>query len=112
MLTPAKEEVWKKWIAIYNAKKLSRGEFVDLYTIGYDVPEGYAVAKDGRMYYAFFAPDPEKPWQGAIELRGLQPGRYHVLDYENGKDLGTVEAPDAKLSAEFTLHLLLEVSPE
>jgi alpha-galactosidase len=112
LLTPAKEAIWKKWTSIYNSKKLSRGEFLNLYTIGYDVPEGYAIAKDGRMYYAFFSPDPEKAWKGMVELRGLAVGRYHVLDYENGKDLGTVEGRDAKVSAEFTHHLLLEVSPE
>jgi alpha-galactosidase len=112
LLTPAKEAVWKKWTSIYNSKKLARGEFLDLYTIGYDVPEGYAIAKDGRMYYAFFSPDSEKAWKGVVELRGLAAGRYHVLDYENGKDLGSVEGPDAKLSTEFAHHLLLEVSPE
>ena len=35
-LTPEKESHWKKWIDIYRAKMLSRGEFLDLYTYGYD----------------------------------------------------------------------------
>jgi alpha-galactosidase len=89
---------------------LSRGTFLDLYTLGYDVPEGYAIAKDGKMYYAFFSPDPAKPWKGEVELRGLEPGKYRVLDYENGKDLGTVAGAQPKLAASFTQHLLLEVS--
>jgi alpha-galactosidase len=110
LLTPEKETLWKKWTSIYNDKMLSKGEFLDLYVIGYDVPEGYAIEKDGKTFYAFFSPNPETSWKGEIELRGLAPGKYHVLDYENGKDLGTVEAPNARLSADFTHHLMLEVS--
>jgi hypothetical protein len=60
-LTPEKEAYWKKWIDIYNPRMLSRGEFRNLYVCGYDVPEGYAIEKDGRMYYVFFSPDPGKP---------------------------------------------------
>jgi len=108
-LTAAKEERWKKWIGLYNEKMLSKGEFEDLYVTGYDFPEGYAIAKDGKMYYAFFAPS---EWKGEIELRGLKPGKYAVTDYDEGKDLGAVEASangTAKLSADFKDHLLLEV---
>ena len=111
-LTSEKEAHWKKWIDLYNQKMLSRGEFLDLYVYGYDVPEAYAIAKDGKMYYAFFA-DAGKPFTGEIELRGLKPGTYRVLDYVDGKDLGTVEVTRGstpKLKTEFKEHLLLEVS--
>ncbi|MGA7917290.1 MAG: glycoside hydrolase family 36 protein [Candidatus Acidiferrales bacterium] len=119
-LTPQKEEYWKKWIGLYNEKMLSRGTFRDLYVYGYDVPEGYAIEKDGAMYYAFFAPAPAAgtahagaaEWSGEIELRGLAPGKYHVVDYVNGKDFGEVIAPDAKLKASFSDHLLLEATKE
>jgi alpha-galactosidase len=113
-LTPAKEELWKKWIGLYNQKMLSKGEFRDLYVYGYDMPEAYAIAKDGKMYYAFFAPSPAA-WKGEVELRGLRPGKQRVTDYSIGKELGAVEAAangTAKLRAEFKDHLLLEVSPE
>ena len=83
-----------------------------MYVYGYDVPEGYAIEKDGKMYYAFFAPS-SKPWKGEVELRGLQAGSYHVLNYPEGKDLGTVESAAGavpKLKTEFRDHLLLEVS--
>jgi alpha-galactosidase len=109
-LTPEKEALWKKWTGIYNSKMLSRGTFLNLYTLGYDVPEGYAIEKDGKMYYAFFAPEPAKPWKGEVELRGLQPGKYRVFDYDNGKDLGTLDGAQPRLTTEFTHHLLLEVS--
>jgi alpha-galactosidase len=108
-LTPEKEALWKKWTEIYNTKKLSRGTFLNLYTLGYDVPEGYAIEKDEKMYYAFFSPDPSMPWKGEVELRGLQSGKYRVVDYENGKDLGTIDGSSPKLAAEFIHHLLLEV---
>ena len=110
-LTPEKEAIWKKWTSIYNQKMLSKGKFLNFYTIGYDVPEGYAISKDGKMYYAFYAPDPSAPWQGKIELRGLdKAGRYKVVDYEHNKDLGAVTGQDPTLSTRFKTHLLLEVS--
>lgn len=109
-LTPEKEAHWKKWTAIYNSKMLSRGTFLNLYTLGYDVPEGYAIEKDGKMYYAFFSPEAEKPWKGEVELRGLASGRHRITDYVDGKSLGEITAPDARLRVEFTDHLLLEVT--
>jgi len=119
-LTPQKEEYWKKWIGLYNDNMLSRGTFRDLYVYGYDVPEGYAIEKDGAMYYAFFAltaragapKTAQTPWSGEIELRGLAAGKYRVVDYVNGKDLGEVTAPDAKLKASFTDHLLIKATQE
>jgi alpha-galactosidase len=113
LLTASKEAHWKKWMDIYNQKMLSEGTFRNLYVYGYDVPEAYAIAKDGKMYYAFFAPNSAE-WKGEIELRGLQSGSYHVVDYAEEKDLGRVEAREGKssrLRTEFRNHLLLEVSP-
>ena len=112
-LTSEKEDQWKKWIALYNQKMLSKGEFRDLYVYGYDSPEAYAIEKDGKMYYAFYA-DEGKPFSGEVELRGLKAGKYHVVDYAEGKDKGTVQAADGqpvRLKADFKEHLLLEVSP-
>ena len=114
-LTQQKEEHWKKWIAIYNQKMLSKGTFLPLYTFGYDTPEAYAIQKDGKMYYAFFAPKENVPWKGQVELRGLTPGTYHIVDYADDKDLGTVQITanqTAKLKTEFKQDLLLEVSSQ
>ena len=111
-LTSQKEEHWKKWIALYNQKMLSKGEFRDLYVYGYDSPEAYAIEKDGKMYYAFFT-DPGKPFSGELELRGLKAGKYDVVNYVDEKRLGTVQAENGRaprLKTEFTEHLLLEVS--
>jgi len=113
MLTTSKEKHWKKWIDIYNQKMLSKGTFRNFYIYGYDAPEGYAIEKDGRMYYAFFSPS-AAPWKGEVELRGLEPGSYQVTDYDQGKDLAKVEVTAGaapKLKTEFKDHLLLEVKP-
>ena len=108
-LTPAREKLFEKWIGIYKDKMLSRGEYLgDLYDIGFDRPEAHAIRKGGEMYYAFFAGQ----WIGTVELRGLQDRNYHILDYVNGKDLGMVHGPQAKISVPFTKHLLLEARPE
>ena len=117
-LTSEKEEYWKKWVSLYNQKMLSKGNFRSLYVTGYDDPEGYAIEKDGKMYYAFFAATKNatdkkatENWAGDLELRGLGSGQYRVTDYVNGKDYGTVTGPIGKLHAEFPDNLLLQAEP-
>jgi len=113
-LNPAKEAHWKKWIALYNEKMLSKGNFLDLYVYGYDVPEAYAIEKDGATYYAFYAPtgadknNKGATWNGEIELRGLGNKTYQVVDYVDGKDYGSVTGPVGKLRVSFSGSLLLE----
>jgi alpha-galactosidase len=108
-LTPEREVYWKKWIDIYNAKRLSNGTFRNLYTYGYSDPEAYAIEKGGKMYYAFYA-TAQPQWKGEIELRGLQPGKYKVFDYAEGKDLGTIDSRNPKLKVEFKDSLLVEAT--
>ncbi len=108
-LSPQKVEYWDRWIKIYQEKMLSQGEYLGtLYDIGFDKPETHAIRKEGRIYYAFYSPE----WKGAVELRGLESRRFRVTDYENKRDLGTVEGPTATLNIEFKKHLLLEALPE
>jgi len=111
LLSQEKETHWKKWIGIYNEKMLSKGTFRNLYVYGYDFPEGYAIEKNDKMYYAFFA----SSWKGDVELRGLKPGSYRVVDYADRKDLGIVQAAQdqiPRLPVQFKEHLLLEVEPQ
>lgn len=120
-LTPEKEAHWKEWIGLYNQKMLSKGNFLNLYVYGFDVPEAYAIEKDGHLYYAFYAPGPvdklpaakgkTNHWVGEVELRGLGTKIYHVTDYVHQKDLGAVAGPTAKLNVDFTDHLLIEAAP-
>jgi alpha-galactosidase len=120
-LTPQKEAHWKEWISLYNEKMLSKGNFMNLYVYGFDIPEAYAIEKDGHMYYAFYAPSQANAahsghavagdWSGEVDLRGLSARTYHVTDYVHHQDLGTVTGPVAKLKVDFTDNLLLEVTP-
>ena len=107
-LTKQKEAEWRRWIALYNEKRLPEGRYLgELYDIGFDKPEAHAIVKDGRHYYAFFA----DRWDGAVELRGLGSGRYTVTDYWTGRTLGTASANENRLSVSFEHFLLLAATP-
>jgi hypothetical protein len=120
LLTPDKDALWKKWFGLYRQKMISSGEFLDLYTVGFDVPEGYAIRKDQKMYYAFFTP-PNRPWgldkppdlppsrdevwEGRLELRGLDKSKeYEVVDYEHGKSLGSLKGSSPYLLKWYRSH--------
>ena len=106
-LTPEKEALWRKWIGLYNERMLPLGTYRgELYDTGFDKPEGHAVAKDGRLYYAFYA----DTWRGPVELRGLD-GVYRVRDYVNDRDLGTVSPQSPHLTVAFEHALLIEAHP-
>jgi alpha-galactosidase len=108
LLTAHKEREWRRWIALYNEKRLAEGSYRgDLYDIGFDKPEAHVVAKDGRFYYAFYADH----WNGPVELRGLGNGRYTVADYWTGKMVGSASATANRLSVAFRRFLLLEATP-
>jgi alpha-galactosidase len=102
-----REKHWEKWFALYNDKMLSKGKYLNLYDIVYDKPESHVILKDRSLYYAFYSDE----WKGNIELRGLEPVKYKVFDYENKVDLGTVEGPVANISEDFKSHLLIECVP-
>ncbi|MBU1383841.1 MAG: alpha-galactosidase [Alphaproteobacteria bacterium] len=107
-LTPEREAVWRKWADLYNARMLPKGQYLgELYDIGFDKPEAHAIEKDGRLYYAFYAPQ----WDGPVELRGLGAGGYRLTDYVNGVDLGAVTGPTARIPARFEQSLLIEAIP-
>jgi alpha-galactosidase len=111
-LTPEKRAYWRKWLGIYASRRLPEGRFRNLYVHGYDLPEAYCVERDGRQYYAFFAPQAGVRWTRAVELRGLLPRTYRVFDYANDRDLGSARGPTAELAVEFTDQLLIEAVPQ
>lgn len=109
VLTPEKEALWRKWVDLYKAHMLPKGEYLGaLYDIGFDKPEAHAIRKDGAMYYAFYADD----WNGALQLRGLGKGRWRVRDLFNDTELGMVDARANTLRAAFAGFLLLQATPE
>ncbi len=107
-LTKEREHLWRRWLAIYHDKMLSRGEYIGgLYDIGFDRPEAHALRKDGRMYYAFYADS----YGGVVELRGLPgSGSYRVRDYVSGTDYGIVNSKNARLHVAFDKYLLIEAT--
>ena len=108
LLTPEREIVWRKWIALYKDKMLPLGVYRgELYDIGFDKPEAHVIEKSGRLYYAFYA----DTWQGDIELRGLGPGSYRIRDYYHDRDLGTMSSDRNRLKVPFERFLLLEATP-
>jgi alpha-galactosidase len=108
LLTPEREVLWRRWIALYNERLLSRGTYRgELYDIGFDKPETHAIEKDGRLYYAFYAPQ----FTGEVALRGLGQGSYRVRDYFADRDLGEVAPGRERLSVSFTRFLVVEAIP-
>ncbi|MBC3766533.1 glycoside hydrolase family 36 protein [Neptunicella marina] len=112
VLDAEKEKTWQHWFDLYNKLMLPKGEYLgDLYDIGFDYPETHVVRKDGKMFYAFYAPD----FDGTVEFRGLQPQKYRVVDYVNNRELATVSADPQKgtatLATQFKQYLLVELIP-
>jgi alpha-galactosidase len=108
-LTPEREVTWRRWFEIYTTKMLPRGTYLgELYDLGFDRPEAHAIAKDGSLYYAFYA----ETWSGPVELRGLEDRTYEVVDYVRDVAMGTVRGPLARLDVGFEGSLLLEATPE
>jgi len=107
LLTPEREQHWRRYIGAHNAKGLSDGSYRgELYDIAFDRPETHVVEKNGVMHYAFYAPS----WDGPVTLRGLSPGTWRVRDYVNDVELGTVEGTRATLRLRFREHLLIEAT--
>ena len=64
---------------IYKEHNLARGEYLNLYTWGYDYPEAHVIRQNDALYYAFYA---DEPFDGEIELRGLdKEATYTAVEY-------------------------------
>jgi alpha-galactosidase len=105
LLTPEREVEWRRWIGVYRAQRLAQGRYLgELYDIGFDKPETHVVEKDGRLFYAFYAPQ----WDGPVTFRGLGAGTYALRDYVQDVPAGSVSAASPVLHLAFRGHLLLE----
>ncbi|GIF75890.1 glycoside hydrolase family 36 protein [Asanoa siamensis] len=108
LLTPEKEVVWKKWVALYKKNMLPTGEYRgDLYDIGFDKPEAHVVEKGAKLHYAFYADE----FDGTVELRGLGRGRYRLTDPFNGGSLGVVDARHNTVKLTFSKFQLIVAEP-
>ncbi len=106
-LSPERKELFTKWLRIYNENTLSKGEYLNLYDIGYDFPETHAILKDGILHYALYATE----WNGEIEFRGLEDKAYDIIDYEHNVELGSIKGNE-KLNISFKNHLLVKAIPK
>ena len=108
LLTPEKEKALRKWVSIYNDKMLSKGEYLNLYDIRFDVPETHVIEKDGAMYYAFYADS----WDGGqIELRGLDSDKTYTVTEYASDDLKSyvIDGANPVITPSFTRDYLIEV---
>jgi alpha-galactosidase len=81
------------WMNLYFTEDICRGEYLGLYDIEYDNPEGYVIRKeDGTLYFAFFD---EQAFDQEVELRGLSDGvEYEAVEYDTGIRRGMVTGAD------------------
>jgi alpha-galactosidase len=107
-LTPEKQSEWKRWFDLYDLHRPAEGEYLNLYDLGYDVPEAHAIRKGDDFYYAFFAND----FHGEVQLRGLENRSYQVQDYVTGTHLAKVTGTLSTLHVNFHGSLLLLAKPE
>lgn len=108
LLTEEKEALIKKWMKIWKENNLARGEYMNLYTWGYDYPEGHVIRQNDALYYAFYA----ETFDGEIELRGLEKdARYTAVEYanEDGKTY-EVDGNNPILKVNFDKNILLKVT--
>ena len=128
LLTPHKEALIRKWMKIYKENNLSRGEYLNLYTWGFDYPEAHVIRQNDALYYAFYvnpatpqsvsalhdeAPVPCTPtYEGTIELRGLQPGKtYTATEYAADEPRSfTVSGDNPCVQVHFERSYLLKVT--
>ncbi|OLF17662.1 glycoside hydrolase family 36 protein [Actinophytocola xanthii] len=108
VLTPEREVLWRRWVGLYKENMLSTGEYRgELYDIGFDKPEAHVVAKGRTLHYAFYA----DRWDGEVELRGLERGRYRLTDPFTGAPLGVVDARHDTVRLSFERFQLVVAEP-
>lgn len=108
VLTPEREALISKWMKIYKENKLSRGEYLNLYTWGFDYPEAHVIRQNDALYYAFYA----DTFEGTLELRGLEPDKvYTAVEYTADEPRTfTVKGAEPTIEAKFTRNYLIKLT--
>ena len=100
------------WTAIYNTYRPAEGEYLNLYDIRWETPEGHVIRKEDKLFYGFFTETPGESFAGTVHLRGLDKARhYEVKDYVANRGLGEVSGPVADIPVKFQDGLLLVATP-
>ena len=110
LLTPEREALIKKWMKIYKENNLARGEYLNLYTWGYDYPEAHVIRQNDALYYAFYIDD-DPAFEGTLELRGLDPDKnYIAIEYAADEPVEfEVSGADPKIQVNFERSYLLKL---
>ena len=110
LLTDEKEALVRKWMKIYKENNLARGEYLNLYTWGFDYPEAHVIRQNGALYYAFYIDD-DPAFDGTLELKGLDPAKsYTAIEYAADEPREfEVKGSEPKINAHFERSYLLKV---
>ena len=110
VLTPEKEALIRKWMKIYKENNLARGEYLNLYTWGYDYPEAHVIRQNDALYYSFYA-DPQPAYNGSVELRGLDPAKtYKAIEYTADEPREfTIDGSNPHIDVNFERSYLLKL---
>ena len=108
VLTPEKEALIRKWMKIYKEHNLARGEYLNLYTWGFDCPETHVIRQNNALYYAFYA----DTFDGTVELRGLEPGKtYTAVEYTADEPRTfTVNGSSPDIAVRFERNYLIQLT--
>jgi len=107
-LTEEKEALLRKWMKIYKEHNLARGEYLNLYTWGYDYPEAHVIRQNDALYYAFYADE----FEGIIELRGLDADKeYTAIEYTADEPRKfIVKGCEPEIEAKFERNYLIKLT--
>ena len=110
LLTPEREALIRKWMKIYKENNLARGEYLNLYTWGFDYPEAHVIRQNDAMYYAFYTDDAS--FDGTLELRGLDPeAEYTAVEYTADEPREfTVKGSNPRIGVSFTRSYLIKLN--
>jgi alpha-galactosidase len=105
-LLPEKKEEWINWLKIYREEQIYKGEYLNLYDIEFDNPAVHVTKKNDVFY--FFA---QGPFEGNLEIRGLEKSEYKIIDLYTKKFISIVDGPLAiiNLKRDGNIHLKVEV---
>jgi alpha-galactosidase len=124
-LPDEKKAEWQKWFSIYNEYRLSEGEYLNLYDLAFDYPEGHVIRvspKSGdfglqsletletKMFYAFYTHSLDESYSGSIELRGLDKSKtYRGLNYVTGQEIAQINGANPVIEVTFKGAFLMKV---
>ena len=95
---------------IYKENNLARGEYLNLYTWGFDYPEAHVIRQNDAMYYAFYTDDAS--FDGTLELRGLDPeAEYTAVEYTADEPREfTVKGSNPRIEVSFIRSYLIKLN--